>query len=119
MTLSFLSTVAVLVGVLAAAGQGFFAIWHCGPVTAILASLTVTSLLVPLLDRAGHRGPVDRSAPLRSSAPPYPFLTKLRAVAPLVAATVITVGALVHTVTLAFDDLLLLLLLLERGSSAG
>lgn len=35
MALSFLAALAVLIGVLAAAGQGFFAIWHAGPVTGL------------------------------------------------------------------------------------
>jgi hypothetical protein len=175
MTLSFLATLAVLIGVLATAGHGFFAIWHSGPVTGLfywativlspetlifvffmmsdpqtapktrsgrtafgvltalvatalialqpteygvklglLASLTVMSALVPLLDRVAHRNQVGRSIAARSSASPSALLRCLAAASPVViAVTVITVGALTYTVTLAFDEQLLLL---EQGA---
>lgn len=77
----------------------------------LLASLTVTSALVPFLDRIGRHNRVDRA--VQSSAPPF-----TRAAVPpvVVAAAVITVGALIYTVTLAFDEQLLLL---EQGASGA
>lgn len=84
---------------------------------ALLSSLTVTSALVPLLDRIGRRTTVERSVAVQSSASLYALLRHLRAVSPVVvAATVITFGALAYTVTLAFDEQLLLM---EQGASGA
>jgi hypothetical protein len=175
MTLAFLATLAALVGLLAAAGHVYFAIWHPGPVTGLfywativaspetlifvffmmsdpqtapksrigrvgfgvgtalvatavialqptefgvklglLASLTATSALVPLLDRLAGRGLVEPSATMQPACSPSVLRSNVRPAASLVAAAavVIAVGALVHTVTLAFDQQLLLL---EQG----
>jgi hypothetical protein len=41
MAASFLATLAVLVGVLAATSHGFFAVWHFGPVTGLFYWVTI------------------------------------------------------------------------------
>lgn len=175
MASSFLATLGVLVGMLAARGHGFFAVWHDGPVTglfywativlspetlifvlfmmsdpqtapksragrivfgmatalvatglisvqptefgvklALLSSLTAASVLVPWLNRLGqHR---DRIEPAVSS-PPHSLGRHLRAVLPpVIMATVIAVGALTYTVTLAGNEQLLFL---ERSGTSG
>jgi hypothetical protein len=179
MAVSFLATLAVLVGVLAATGHGFFAVWHFGPVTglfywvtivlspetlifvffmmsdpqtaprsrvgrigfgmitalvaaaliawqptefgvklAILSSLTATSALMPFLDRIGRRERAEASATAAAPSPPTTVLAHVRAAVPpwIVAATVTTVGALAYTVTLAYNEQLLLM---EQGGAAG
>jgi hypothetical protein len=181
MAVSFLATLATLVGVLAATGQSFFAVWHSGPATglfywarvvlspetlifvffmmsdpqttptsrtgrvvfgittalvasgliavqpteygvklALLASLTVSSILVPLLDRLGHRREqIDPSAPSQPSRPPS-LLSRLRITAArpaVVAAAIITVVAPAYTTALADNEQLLQLE--QSGSENG
>jgi Na+-transporting NADH:ubiquinone oxidoreductase subunit NqrB len=178
LTVSFLATFAVLVGMLAASGHGFFATWQSGPVTgwlywttivlspetlifvffmmsdpqttpgsrtgriafgvasaaiatgliatqstetgvklALLSSLTVTTALMLILDRVRRHRMQHREVPATSAATEQPrrLPERLRIAAlPIMASTVLAVGAVIYTASLAYNEALLLL---EQGSS--